>query len=119
RPAPTHLYADEPRFRSTIDMEPYRYGRGEYHYFAHPLPDLVAELRAALWPRLLPIARDWAERRGQEEPRRLARPVPPGRPDPPDAADAALRARRLERPAPRPLRRAGLPPAGGDRPRPT
>jgi hypothetical protein len=62
------LYDDDPRFRSTIDMARYRYGQGEYRYFAHPLPDLVAELRAALWPHLLPIARDWAERRGQPAP---------------------------------------------------
>jgi uncharacterized protein len=64
----TDLYGDDRRFRSTIDMERYRYGRGEYRYFAHPLPDLVAELRAAFWPRLLPIARDWAERRDQDQP---------------------------------------------------
>jgi uncharacterized protein len=64
----TELYGDDHRFRSTIDMERYRYGRGEYRYFAHPLPDLVAELRAAFWPRLLPIARDWAQRRHHDQP---------------------------------------------------
>jgi hypothetical protein len=64
----TGLYGDDRRFRSTIDMERYRYGRGEYRYFAHPLPDLVADLRAAFWPRLLPIARDWAQRRDQDQP---------------------------------------------------
>jgi uncharacterized protein len=64
----TGLYDDDPRFRSTIDMARYRYGQGEYRYFAHPLPDAVAELRAALWPHLLPIARDWAARRGQPAP---------------------------------------------------
>jgi hypothetical protein len=64
----TGLYDDDPRFRSTIDMARYRYGQGEYRYFGHPLPDAVAELRAALWPHLLPIARDWAARRGQPAP---------------------------------------------------
>ena len=44
--------------------------------------------------------------------------MPRRRPDPPDAADAALRAGRLERAAPRPLRRSRVPAAGGDRPRP-
>jgi hypothetical protein len=59
------LYDDDDRFRSTIDMARHRFGRGEYRYFAHPLPALVAELRAAFWPHLLPIARAWAERRDQ------------------------------------------------------
>jgi len=62
------LYDDEPRFRSTVDMERHRFGAGQYRYFAHPLPDLVRELRAAFWPRLLPIAREWAARRDQLAP---------------------------------------------------
>jgi hypothetical protein len=62
------LYDDETRFRATIDMSRYRFGEGQYRYFAHPLPDVVAELRAALWPHLLPIARDWAQRLGQPAP---------------------------------------------------
>jgi hypothetical protein len=62
------LYGDDERFRSTVDMARHSFGEGEYRYFTHPLPDLVAELRAAFWPRLLPIARDWADR--------LARPSP-------------------------------------------
>ena len=44
----------------TIDMARHRFGEGQYRYFAPPLPELVAELRAAFWPHLLPIARDWA-----------------------------------------------------------
>lgn len=62
------LYDDDRRFRSTIDMARYRFGEGQYRYFAPPLPDVVAELRAAYWPHLLPIARDWAERLGQPAP---------------------------------------------------
>jgi hypothetical protein len=62
------LYDDDDRFRSTIDMARHRFGRGEYRYFAHPLPDLVLELRAAFWPHLLPIAREWAARRGHPAP---------------------------------------------------
>jgi len=61
------LYDDDSRFRSTIDMARHRFGEGEYRYFDHPLPDLVAELRAAFWPHLLLIARDWAERLGRPE----------------------------------------------------
>jgi hypothetical protein len=56
------LYDEPDRFRATIDMARYRFGRGEYRYFAAPFPPLVADLRAALYPRLVPIARDWAAR---------------------------------------------------------
>lgn len=62
------LYDDESRFRSTVDMARHRYGEGQYRYFRHPLPDVVTQLRAALWPQLLPVAREWAERRGQPTP---------------------------------------------------
>jgi hypothetical protein len=62
------LYDDDGRFRSTIDMARHRFGEGQYRYFARPLPPIVAELRAAFWPRLLPIAREWAARRGQPSP---------------------------------------------------
>jgi uncharacterized protein len=53
------LYADDSRFRSTITMSRHRFGEGEYRYFARPFPEAVAGLRQALYPRLLPIARDW------------------------------------------------------------
>lgn len=59
------LYDEPDTFRSTVDMSRHRFGRGEYRYFSYPLPPLVAELRAAFWPRLLPVARDWAGRRSE------------------------------------------------------
>jgi len=62
------LYDEDSRFRSTIDMARHRFGAGQYRYFGHPLPDLVRELRAAFWPHLLPIARDWMVRRGHTAP---------------------------------------------------
>ncbi len=40
-------------------MARYRFGEGQYRYFARPYPQAVAELKHALYPRLLPIARDW------------------------------------------------------------
>jgi hypothetical protein len=49
-------------------MARHRFGEGQYRYFDHPLPEVVVELRAAFWPHLLPIARTWAERRGQPAP---------------------------------------------------
>ncbi|WP_405496942.1 2OG-Fe(II) oxygenase [Nocardia sp. NBC_00511] len=61
----TALYDEERHFRSTVDMARHRFGSGEYRYFTHDLPDVVAELRASLYPKLLPIARDWAERLGR------------------------------------------------------
>jgi len=62
------LYVDDERFRSSVDMARHRYGRGRYRYFDHPLPELVADLRAACWPHLLRIARDWAARLDRPSP---------------------------------------------------
>jgi hypothetical protein len=53
------LYADGKRFRSTVDMARHRFGRGEYRYFARPLPPLVEALRAALYAPLVPLANRW------------------------------------------------------------
>jgi hypothetical protein len=63
----TALYDDDGRFRSTVDMARHGFGEGEYRYFDHPLPGVVADLRSAFWPHLLPIARHWAERLGRPE----------------------------------------------------
>jgi uncharacterized protein len=62
------LYGDSSRFRATVNMERFRFGKGEYRYFAEPFPDAVAELKQALYPRLLPIARDWWTKLGRQTP---------------------------------------------------
>lgn len=53
------LYDDDRRFRSTVDMARHRFGEGEYRYFAEPFPPAIGALKAALYPKLLPIAREW------------------------------------------------------------
>jgi uncharacterized protein len=57
-------YPDDARFRSRVVMARHGFGRGEYRYFAYPLPGLVANLRSALYPRLAPIADRWNEAMG-------------------------------------------------------
>jgi uncharacterized protein len=58
------LYDDEARFRSTVVMARHGFGRGEYKYFAYPLPGIVAALRPALYAPLVPIANRWNETMG-------------------------------------------------------
>lgn len=58
------LYAESAAFRSRVVMERHGFGRGEYKYFDHPLPALVAGLRESVYPQLVPIANRWNQAMG-------------------------------------------------------
>lgn len=53
-------------FRSTIVMARHGFGRGEYKYFAYPLPAPIAALRGALYEKLAPTANRWAGMRQED-----------------------------------------------------
>ncbi|HEY9263426.1 MAG TPA: 2OG-Fe(II) oxygenase [Mycobacterium sp.] len=60
------LFDRDELFRSTVDMNRYRFGEGVYRYFNTPYPEPIETLKHALYPRLLPIARDWWTKLGRE-----------------------------------------------------
>jgi hypothetical protein len=53
------LYQDDHLFRSTINMERYRFGKGEYKYFDYPLPPAIQALRETLYGPLASFANTW------------------------------------------------------------
>lgn len=57
-------YEEDKFFRSRVVMARHGFGRGEYKYFCYPLPDVVARLRAMIYPHLVPIANRWSESMG-------------------------------------------------------
>jgi uncharacterized protein len=61
-------YGQDELFRSTVVMARHRFGEGEYRYFRAPVSEVVMDLKRALYPRLLPIARDWHARLGRPAP---------------------------------------------------
>jgi hypothetical protein len=52
-------YDDEKLYRSTINMQRYRFGKGEYKYFSYPLPLVIQSLREKMYEPLALIANDW------------------------------------------------------------
>ncbi len=58
------VYPDDRHFRSRVVMARHGFGRGEYKYFAYPLPPVVETLRETLYPRLAPVANRWNEAMG-------------------------------------------------------
>jgi uncharacterized protein len=58
------LYPDDAHFRSRVVMGSHGFGKGEYKYFANPLPNQIVALRRGFYPRLAPIADRWNEAMG-------------------------------------------------------
>ncbi len=53
------LYDEPAHFRSRVVMGRHGFGRGEYQYFAYPLPEFLTDLRTMLYRDLVPIANRW------------------------------------------------------------
>jgi hypothetical protein len=60
-------YDDDTAFRSRVVMARHGFGRGEYKYYGYPLPGPIAPLRAALYPRLAPVANRWEQALGRDD----------------------------------------------------
>lgn len=60
-------YARDAQFRSRVLMERHGFGRGEYKYYAYPLPPALLALRSALYPPLARIVNHWQHALGQDE----------------------------------------------------
>ena len=54
-------YTSGSLFRSRVVMARHGFGRGEYQYFAYPLPAIVTELRGALYQSVVELANEWHE----------------------------------------------------------
>ena len=61
------LYSDNSKFRSQIDMARFRFGVGDYKYFAEPLPEIVQELRSNFYSPLSSIANSWMKALGSKD----------------------------------------------------
>jgi uncharacterized protein len=58
------MYDKDKLYRSVISMQRYRFGQGEYKYFAYPLPEMLERFRKSLYQHLAPLANAWAKNIG-------------------------------------------------------
>lgn len=54
-------YTEDSLFRKTVVMERHGYGKGQYRYFQHPLPEIIEKLREDIYTLLAPLANQWAK----------------------------------------------------------
>lgn len=54
-------YTEDGLFRKTVVMERHSYGRGQYRYYQHPLPEIIEKLRGEIYTLLAPLANQWAK----------------------------------------------------------
>ncbi|GAB1719940.1 MAG: prolyl 4-hydroxylase [Nitrosospira sp.] len=60
------LYSKDEIFRSRVVMARHGFGRGEYKYFRYPLPEIISDLRNAVYSCLVPTANRWNEAMGMD-----------------------------------------------------
>jgi uncharacterized protein len=58
------LFDQPEKFRSTIVMERHGYGKGQYSYFANPLPEKIINIRHQYYEELVPLANESMHRMG-------------------------------------------------------
>ena len=56
------MYNDSSRYRSIINMQRYRFGKGEYKYFSYPLPTIIQSIRETMYEPLAVLANDWMQK---------------------------------------------------------
>ncbi|WP_119343693.1 2OG-Fe(II) oxygenase [Facilibium subflavum] len=60
------LYDKNQYYRSTIDMQRYNFGKGQYRYFDYPFPDIISRLRRYFYEKLVDCANEWSQKMVQE-----------------------------------------------------
>jgi hypothetical protein len=61
------LFDDDRRFSRTVVMDRPEFGKGAYRYFGAPIPDVVDQLRRAIYPHVARIANEWQQMLGDSE----------------------------------------------------